>query len=101
MPGHEAKEWPSTLWCPPYDGGNEEGVAIQTRTWVPAAGAAALLGGAVALWAPIWTIGVVSGAAIVLIAGSLLTLLDKTAAAAAGEYGERRQFGQTFSAPLP
>jgi hypothetical protein len=44
---------------------------------------------------------VVSGAAIVLIASSLLTLSNKTAAAAAGEYGERRQFGQRLSASLP
>lgn len=74
---------------------------MQTRTWALAAGVAALLGEAAALWAPAWVIGVVSGAAVLLIAGSLLTYLNRTAADAAGEYGERRQFGQTFSASLP
>jgi hypothetical protein len=57
---------------------------------VLAGGTAALLGEAVALWAPGWAIGVVSGAAIFLIAGSFLTVLNKPAA---GEYGERRRFG--------
>jgi hypothetical protein len=89
------------MWWPPYDGDNEEGVVMPTRTRLLAAGAATLLGEAAALWAPSWAIGVVSGAAIFLIAGSLRTLLNKTAADAAGEYGERRRFGQTFSASLP
>jgi hypothetical protein len=89
------------LRWPPYDGDNEEEVVMQTRTWVLTAGVAALLGEAVALWAPGWAIGVVSGAAIFLIAGSLLTFLNETAADAAGEYGERRHFGQKFSASLP
>lgn len=48
---------------PPYDGDSEEWVVMQTRTWVLAAGVAALLGEAVALWAPGWVIGMVSGAA--------------------------------------
>lgn len=74
---------------------------MQTRTWMLAAGVATLLSEAVAIWAPAWAIGAVSGAAILLIAGSLLALFHKTAGDAAGEYGERRQLGQTFSASLP